>query len=308
MKIGKTNAIFGGGVVYNFVRFVAPETFNDPRKYADFGCTVNLYEKFRIYKMTWAGADIAVEFSDAIASVDFTVSQVPSGSTLEIFETVSGVETSVLRTATGTHTFTSGSTKRYMIRRISSSTAFTLPVGSVWAYCCCIVKLTGYNTTAGYNGYLKYIFFYEQTLTALGLFRRTGLQGTLYLPSGITSIGMLQFEQTPITKVVTSNNLTAINGGNVSGAFLNCTSLQVADLGTGLTSIGTDTFNGCTSLASIICRAYNPPTLATNAFRGIPSASPLITKFYVPNDRVNAYKTATGWVQFASRIFSINDL
>lgn len=26
----------GGGVVYNFVPFVAPEVFNDPRKYADF--------------------------------------------------------------------------------------------------------------------------------------------------------------------------------------------------------------------------------------------------------------------------------
>ena len=82
----------------------------------------------------------------------------------------------------------------------------------------------------------------------------------------------------------------------------------MADLGTGLTSIGTDTFRGCTSLASIICRAYNPPTLAANAFRGIPSASPLITKFYVPNDRVAAYKAATGWNAFASRIFSINDL
>ena len=129
MKIGKTNAIFGGGVVYNFVPFVAPETFNDPRKYADFGCTVNLYEKFRIYKMTWANADIAVEFSDAIASVTFTVDQVGTGTTLEIFQTVSGVETSVLRKTTGTHTFTSGSTKRYMIRRITNTTAFTLPVG-----------------------------------------------------------------------------------------------------------------------------------------------------------------------------------
>ena len=121
MKIGKTNAIFGGGVVYNFLPLVAPESFTDPRKYADYGCTVNLYEKFRVYKMTWARADIAVEFSDAIASVVFTTGQMPSGTTIEIFETVSGVETSVLRTTTGTHTFTSGSTKRYMIRRISIS-------------------------------------------------------------------------------------------------------------------------------------------------------------------------------------------
>lgn len=306
MKIGKTNAIFGGGVVYNFVPFVAPESFTDPRKYADYGLKVNLYEKFRVYKMLYSGADIAVEFSDAISSVTFTTDQIPAGTTIEIFETVSGVETSVLRTTTGTHTFTSGSTKRYMIRRITSATAFTLPVGSVWAYCCCILNLTGYPNAT--NSYLKYVFFYENTLTALGFFRRTGIIGTLNIPSGITFLNPLHFEQTPITKVVTSNNLTTINGGNVSGAFLNCTSLQIADLGAGLTSIGTDTFNGCTSLGAIICRAFNPPTLATNAFRGIPSTSPLITKFYVPNDRVDAYKYATGWIGFASRIYSINDL
>ena len=296
----------GGGVVYNFVPFVAPESFNDPRKYADFGLTVNLYEKFKIYKMTWAGADIAVEFSDAIASVAFTSFQIGQGM-IEIFETVAGVETSVLRTTAGTHTFTNGSTKRYMIRRTTSATAFTLPIGSVWAYCCCIVMLSGYNV-AGYNAYLKYIFFYEHTLTSMGYFRGPGLQGTLTIPSGITLIYPLSFLATQITKVVTSNNLTTINGGNFSGAFMGCTSLQVADLGEGITSIGTDTFRDCTSLASIICRAYNPPTLEANAFRGIPSASPLITKFYVPNNRVAAYKAATGWINFASRIFSINDL
>ena len=72
----------GGGVVYNFVPFVAPESFNDPRKYANYGLTVNLYEKFRVYKMTWAGADIAVEFSDAIDSVSFTTAQIQLGSTV----------------------------------------------------------------------------------------------------------------------------------------------------------------------------------------------------------------------------------
>jgi len=297
----------GGGVVYNFVPFVAPESFNDPRKYADFGLTVNLYEKFRIYKMTWAGADIAVEFSDAIASVAFDNNQVPIGTTIEIFETVPGGETSVLRTTTGTHTFTSGSTKRYMIRRVSTGTTFVLPVGSVWAYCFGITRLAGYNTTP--NPYLKYVFFYENTLTLFGFFRNTAITGVLTINGGVTSIDVLGFYQcTNLTKVITGNQLTTINGTNASGAFFLCASLQVADLGTGLTSIGIDTFNGCTSLASIICRAYNPPTLAANAFRGIPSASPLITKFYVPNDRVAAYKAATGWINFASRIFSINDL
>ena len=296
----------GGGVVYNFVPFVAPENFTDPRKYADYGLKVNLQAKFKAYRQTWAGADIAVEFSDAVASVVFTVNQVPSGTTLEIFETISGVETSVLRTTIGTHTFTSGSTKRYMIRRVTPTTVFVLPVGSVWAYCCCVNLLAGYDAAA--NPYLKYVFFYENTLTSIGLFRNTNIQGTLYIPNGVTLINPYNFFNTPITKVITSNNLTTINGGNANGAFYQCTSLQVADLGEGITSIGTDTFNGCISLASIICRAYNPPTLAANAFRGIPSASPLITKFYVPNDRVAAYKAATGWINFASRIFSINDL
>ena len=309
MRIGKTNAIFGGGVVYNFVPFVAPENFTDPKQYASFGLTTNLQAKFKAYKQTWTGADIAVEFSDAVASVVFETSQVPSGSAIEIFETVSGVETSVLRTTTGTHTFTSGSTKRYMIRRITTSNAFTFPVGSVWAYCCCIVQFTGYNMTAGPNSYLKYVFFYENTLTQNGFFRNTAITGTLRIEGGITTLNPLHFYQcTNLTKVITGNSVTTINGNNASGAFFQCTSLQTADLGTGLTSIGNDTFGGCTSLASIICRAYNPPTLQANAFRGIPSASPLITKFYVPNDRVNAYKNATGWVQFASRIFSINDL
>ena len=309
MKIGKTNAIFGGGVVYNFVPFVAPESFNDPRKYADFGLTVNLYEKFRIYKMTYPSADVAVEFSDAIASVAFTTAQVPSGATIEIFETVSGVETSVLRTTEGTHTFTSGSTKRYMIRRVTCITTFILPIGSVWAYCYGITNLGGYQESAGANPYLKYVFFYENTLKELNFFGYSAITGTLTINGGITTINAVSFYQCyNITKVITGNSVTTINGGNFSGAFMGCTSLQVADLGEGITSIGTDTFRDCTSLASIICRAYNPPTLATNAFRGIPSASPLITKFYVPNDRVAAYKAATGWINFASRIYSINDL
>lgn len=302
MRIGKTNAIFGGGVVYNFVPFVAPESFNDPRKYADFGCTVNLYEKFRIYKMTYPGADIAVEFSDAVASVNFTAgAHIPTGSAIEIFETVSGVETRFLITRGDTYYFAAGSTKRYMIRRVTSSTAFILPIGSVWAYCCCVNVLW----SAIGSTYLKYVFFYENTLTGIDLFRNTTITGTLTINGSVTNIPARAFLGcNNLTKVITGDSVSTIASGNTIGSFQQCTSLQVADLGEGIISIGTDTFGGCTSLASIICRAYNPPTLATNAFRGIPSAA----KFYVPHERVADYKIATGWIAFASRIFSINDL
>lgn len=288
-----------GGVIKHFIPLVAPETFVDPRKYADYGLKVNLREKFRAYKQTWQTADIAVEFSDAIASVAFDSSQITNGGAIEIFETNSGGETSVLRTTEGTHTFTSGSTKRYMIRRIASSTGFILPIGSVWAYCVGITGLAGYGNTA--NPYLKYVFFYENTLTSLGSFSSSGILGTLNIPSGITSIGANQFRQTPITKVVTSNNLTTIGGTNLSGVFQQCTNLLEADLGEGVTSIGVDVFRDCTSLKVIYLRSHIPPTIAANTFRYVPST----TIWKVPAEDLETYKGWTNYTNFASRIFAI---
>ena len=198
--------------------------------------------------MTWAGADIAVEFSDAIASVAFDAYQLQGGS-IEIFETISGVETSVLRTTTGTHTFTSGSTKRYMIRRITYFSEFFLPVGSVWSYSFGITRLTGYPNAA--NPYLKYVFFYENTLNIFGFFRNTGITGVLKINGGITIIYALGFYRcTSITKVIIGNSITTIEGNNYSGAFYQCTNLLEADLGTGVTSIGIDTFRDCTIIVT----------------------------------------------------------
>ena len=296
MKIGKTNAIFGGGGgVLDFVPFVAPESFSSPKKYAAYGCTVNLYEKLKVYKMTYPDADIAFEFDNALPIVD-----IMSGSTIEVFETVSGVERSVLYTTAARHRFTSGSYKHYLIRRIGSSNSFALPLGAVWAYCWGLNGLGTYQ-----SNFLKYIFFHENTLTGLGTFRETAIEGILRINGGVTNIPTTTFRTCKnLTKVITGDSVSIIAGGNESGAFLNCTGLLEVDLGTGVTSIGTDTFAGCTSLASIICRAYNPPTLAANAFNGIPAT----TKFYVPHERVNVYKAADGWNAFASRIYSINDL
>lgn len=299
MRIGRTNAIFGGGVVYNFVPFVAPESFNDPRKYADYGLTVNLYEKFRIYKMTYPSADIAVEYSDAIASVLFTKADVPSGSIIEIFETISGVETSKLIRDGDTYYFTSGSTKRYMIRRITSLTKFTVQTGSVWAYCFGVNSL---ETIVGIEPYLKYIFFYEYTLTDIGTFRDKPIKGTLKLNGGITNIPARSFEGcNNLTKVITGDSVSTITGGNTIGAFNRCTGLQIADLGEGMTSIGQDTFRDCTSLQVIYLRSHIPPTITAATFRNVPST----TIWKVPAEDLATYKGWTNYTTFASRIFAI---
>ena len=61
-------------------------------------------------------------------------------------------------------------------------------------------------------------------------------------------------------------------------------------------------FYGWTLVPYIEIKATTPPTLANiNAFDGQNNAP-----IYVPHNSVNAYKTATNWVNLASRIFSIN--
>ena len=292
----------GGGVVLNFVPFVAPESFDHPSKYADYGCTVNLHEKLKVYKMTYPDADVAVEFTNALESV-YLGPSIGTGATIEVFETTdSGAEISILYTTGEWHTFRRGSTKRYMIRRVATSTAFTITKGSVWAYC---YGLNFLGVDPNGPTYLKYIFFHENTLTELGYISHNPIKGILRINGGITFLTYSQCSECPdLTKVIIGNQLTTIYGADYSGVFQKCTSLQVADLGTGITDIGQDTFRDCTSLASIICRAYNPPTLEAGAFRYIPGT----TNFYVPHERVNDYKAANGWSEFASRIYSINDL
>ncbi len=287
----------GGEVVVNFKPFVAPESFDHPSKYADFGCTVNIYEKFRAYKMTHPNADIAVELSDAIWSVNLSIIK---GTSIEVFETVSGIETSVVLTTNTNHVFTDGSTKRYMIRR-AHGLGFLFPVGSVWAYCIGIPVLS----ILASNNYLKYIFLHDEHILTDVYFHDTTIEGTLRINGEVTAIAPDSFSKCKnLTKVIIGDNVESIQGVTAQGAFQRCTSLQVADLGDGILSIGEDTFRECTSLASIICRAYTPPTLWPNAFNLIPET----TNFYVPHERVNAYKAANGWNAFASRIYSINDL
>ena len=290
------------GATPYFVPFVAPDSFTDPRKYADYGLNVNLYAKLLTYKQTYPNADIAIEFSDAISSVSITSNQLPNGGSIEMFQTVSGVESSVLITTNQTFNFTAGSTNRYAIRRANGgSFQFQIPIGVVWAYCCCITLLQSFTGVAsGY--YLKYIFFYENTLTELGRFSYNPLNGVLRIPSGVTILPVLAFANcSQITKVIISDNMTAIQGTNASGAFYACSGITHVEIGSGVTEIGIDTFRDCTALKEIKITAVVPPTILPTTFRDIPTGA----IFKVPAASLNAYMTATNWYIYASRIFAI---
>lgn len=121
---------------------------------------------------------------------------------------------------------------------------------------------------------------------------------TVEMSNTITSIGSGAFVGcSSLTNAVFSTSLRTIG----SQAFLNCTSLQTVDLGSSVTSIGSQAFNSCNSLLSFTVRATTPPSLLNSNALSYTNNCPI----YVPAQSVNAYKTETNWIAYASRIQAI---
>lgn len=85
-------------------------------------------------------------------------------------------------------------------------------------------------------------------------------------------------------------------------AFQNCSNITTVKLPKSITSIGAYAFYGCSKLTSIYCAATTPPVLDKDKDI-IPSN---VTKIYVPTASVNAYKSATNWTTYASKITGYN--
>ena len=140
------------------------------------------------------------------------------------------------------------------------------------------------------------------------------------IPNSVTRIENDAFNTcSSLTSITIPNNVTSI--GN--GAFAYCTGLTSVSIGTGVTNIGPQAFRGCsgltsvtipsnvtvisqqafqgcTHLTSVTVEATTPPTLGTNAFDNTNNCP-----IYVPSSSVNAYKAATNWSTYASRIQAI---
>lgn len=138
---------------------------------------------------------------------------------------------------------------------------------------------------------------------------------------GVTSIRSYAFYNCSayITKIDFPNTLETIG----LSAFQGSSKLKEIALGTGLKTVGTQGFQDCTALETVIikskrtdlllnndafCRctklkrvvlhSETPPTIQSNTFRSVPTTC----IYEVPADSVEAYKAATNWSTLADQI------
>lgn len=177
----------------------------------------------------------------------------------------------------------------------SSLTSIDIPnsvteFGPAFAGCSSLTSVTiGSGVTSIEGG----AFSRCTSLTSIGL---KGSGASVEIPNSVTTIGLQAFSAcTGLASVDIPDSVTEIE----SSVFRDCTSLTSVTIGSGVTTIGAAVFSACTSLTSVTVNAITPPEMSWFVFDG--STCPI----YVPANSVNAYKTASGWSSYASRIQAI---
>ncbi len=115
----------------------------------------------------------------------------------------------------------------------------------------------------------------------------------LTIPEGVTEIKPMAFDAyNGLLSVVIPNTVTTIG----SNAFYRCHYLTNVTIGSSVNFIDSYAFYECERLTSITILAHDPPELGTTVFvEALRNAT-----LYVPCGRVEAYRAADGWGQFAN--------
>ena len=109
-------------------------------------------------------------------------------------------------------------------------------------------------------------------------------------------VGGYQFTGSSITSLTIGSHPTLIG----QSMFQKCTKLRTLVIPSNISSINNYAFSGCTGLISITVESATPPTLGYGVFDGTNNCP-----IYVPSGSVDAYKAASKWSNYASRIQAI---
>ena len=130
-----------------------------------------------------------------------------------------------------------------------------------------------------------------------GIFSNCSSLTSVTIPVGVITIKNQVFNRcSGLTSVTIPNSVTTFEVAVFQRAGLTSITFPSS-----VTTFGEALFQNCSSLTSVTIEATTPPTFGNNMFNNI-NPSPNI---YVPAESVNAYKTASGWSGYASRIQAI---
>ena len=125
----------------------------------------------------------------------------------------------------------------------------------------------------------------------------------------VTAVARQAFRGSTISKIKLPSVETMEASSNYEGIFSFCPNLVLVDLGENCSSIGNESFGRGVGTSgnniTIICRASTPPTLG-GAFFGYTVVNAAIEGIYVPDESIEAYKTATNWSAYANKILPLS--
>ena len=122
-----------------------------------------------------------------------------------------------------------------------------------------------------------------------------------YVGTGITILGGDVFcDCWKLPTCTIPSNVTNI-GSSHGGTFARCSGMTDIEIEGQVTSIGENVFMYNTKLLNLTLHTVVPPTIKSNTFAVVNS----LQHIYVPEESVNAYKTANYWKNYSSKIFAI---
>lgn len=164
------------------------------------------------------------------------------------------------------------------------------------------IELHGVTSIPNYSfiGYTKMGIILPQSITSIGegALRQTAISGVVNLPN-LTSLSSYAFCSTKITKVANLGQIPSIG----TYAFQLCSQLKEIVLPSSLTSIANYAFADYGNNANIVVviNATTPPSMGASSFSGTG-----VSTIYVPDESVTAYREASGWIDYANRIYPMS--